>query len=1066
MSIMITAKTSLHRAALKGSVATFAVVMFASSGVAHAQAAATAAADAAAEDDTIVVTGSLIKNPNLVSASPINVTTAESIALKGVNTAEQVLRDIPGIVPGIGSAVNNGNGGASFVDLRGLGSRRNIVLLDGNRITPANFEGQVDLNNVPLALVERVDALTGAAVTTYGADAITGVVNFVTKQDFSGVDLQLSNTLTERGDGNYFRADVTVGGNFDDGRGNAVLSVGYQKADPIYQGARDFSVVGRTTATGAAGGSSTGVPSRFSGTRGLNADGSINTAAAFAPTGAMGANPDFNPNRPISSTNQPMLPVLAPVAAGQANGGVRQINPATGFTTATPNSFNFNPYNIFQTPFERFNIYAQAKYALSDSVEAYTRGMFSKNKVGTIIAPSGSFGSVVAVPLANPYLPAGMRNQFCAFNVAPVVNGVNAAGVATSGQAAYVPRFAPDQCARAAQGLSANENVLNADGTISSVSRATPSVSVTTQRRTTELGPRTSDYTTQVFDYRAGLRGSITDSIDWDVNASYGESSNQSVIGGYVQTSKLQQAANATNTTTCVNNTNGCVPLDLFGPEGSITPAMATFIETKAFTEIRTSLAQLRGVVSGDLGFAVPGATDAIGFAVGAEYRKYAAEQLADAVASSAGQLGGGGAATLQFTGGYDVKEVYGELIAPLVQDKPFFQNLTVEAGARYSSYSVEANPNRSFDAFTWKAGGTWEMVDGFKVRGNYSRAVRAPNLAELFQPPVVTLVNLGTDPCAGTAPNANSLLRAVCIAQGAPAGSIGSITNPTAGQAQSTQSGNLGLVPEKADTWTVGAVFQPSFAPGLAITADYYDIRVNDAITTPVSGDVIAACFGSLSAASATDPACTTTRRNPVTGTLDGAADTTPGLFMPLTNAGRIATRGLDLTATYSNDIGFATLGLQGNANWTFSQTFQASPTSINRQCVGYYSPDCGFTGSLQPKFQSSLRATLGFDTFDISGVWRHLSGMIQEPLNAAEDGPFFEPYRSIPSYDYFDLTGRFSINQQITLIATVTNLLDKQPPIVGSEAGSTSFNSGNTFPSTYDALGRRYTMQVQVKF
>ena len=1050
---MSLAKTSLNRATLKGSAATLAIVMFASSGAAWAQTASTtAAADVAdaADGETIVVTGSLIKNPNLVSAAPINVTTADTIQLRGVNTAESVLRDIPGIVPNIGSAVNNGNGGASFVDLRGLGANRNIVLLDGNRITPADFTGQVDLNNIPLALVERVDALTGAAVTTYGADAITGVVNFVTKQDFSGVDLQLSNTLTERGDGNYFRADLTVGGNFDDGRGNAVISVGYQKADAVYQGARDFSQTTLASGTGTAIGSGTSVPSRFSGTRGLDAGNVINTTPQFSQTG-------------VTATGQP---ILAAVTGGQANGGLRQIDPVTGFTSPTTAFFNFNPFNIFQTPFERFNIYAQAKYALSDSVEVYTRGMFSKNKVGTIIAPSGSFGSTVTTPLNNPFLPAGLRNQFCAFNIAPNVSGVTAAGAATLGQTAYVPRFAPDQCARAAQGLSAMENVLNADGTVSQVSRTSPSVTGTVNRRTTELGPRTSDYTTQVFDYRAGVRGAITDSIDWDVNASYGESTNSSAIGGYVLTSRLQQAANATNATTCVLNTGGCVPINLFGPEGSITPAMATFINAKSFTAIETSLAQLRGVVSGDLGLAIPGATDAIGFAVGAEYRKYGAEQTADTIASTAGQLGGGGAATIPFKGGYDVKEVYGELIAPLIQDKPFFQNLTIEAGARYSSYQVDAVGDRGYDAFTWKVGGTWEMVDGLKVRGNYARAVRAPNLFELFQPPRVTLVNLGADPCSGAAPVGNLLLRNVCLAQGAPSGSIGAITNPTAGQAQSTQGGNLNLVPEKADTWTAGVVYQPSFAPGLALTADYYDIRVNDAITTPVSGDVIAACFASLSAASATNPACTSTRRNPITGGLDGTADSTPGLFMPLSNAGRIATRGLDLTATYSNDIGFATLGLQGNANWTFSQTFKASPTSINRQCVGYFSPDCGFTGSLQPKFQSSLRATLGFDDFDISGVWRHLSGLIQEPLNASTNGAFFAPYTSIPSYDYFDLTGRFSINQQITLIATVTNLLDKQPPIVGSEAGSTAFNSGNTFPSTYDPLGRRYTMQVQVKF
>jgi len=1065
---VIAAKTSLNRAALKGGAATFVIAILASPVAAWAQTPATTAAAEAADEDTIVVTGSLIKNPNLVSAAPITVTTADTIQLRGSNVAEEVLRDIPGIVPSIGSAVNNGNGGASYVDLRGIGSRRNIVLLDGNRITPADFEGRVDLNNIPLALVERVDALTGAAVTTYGADAISGVVNFVTKQDFSGVDLQLSNSLTERGDGFRFRADLTVGGNFDDGRGNATVSVGYQKADPVYQGARDFSEFNLDSNSGGQGGSGTSVPSRFSGTR-PHTGGVINTTAPFVQTGTA-PNPSFDPTKPISPTNPATLPLLAPVTGGVANGGLRQIDPVTGFTSPTTAFFNFNPYNIFQTPFERFNIFAQAKYAVSDSVEVYTRGMFSKNKVGTIIAPSGSFGSTITTPLNNPYLPAGLRNQFCAFNVAPVVNGVGADGKLVSGQAAYVPRFTPDQCALAAAGQPATENVVGANGVITPTLRTNPSVSGTVNRRTTELGPRTSDYTTQVFDYRVGARGAITDTIDWDVNGSYGESTNSSVIGGYVLTSRLQQAANATNTTTCTVNTNGCVPINLFGPEGSISPAQAAFVQAKAFTQINTSLAQMRGVISGDLGVAVPGAADAIGFAIGAEYRKYAAEQTADTIASTAGQLGGGGAATLPFKGGYDVKEIYGEIIAPLIQDKPFFENLTIEAGARYSSYNVDAQGNPGYDAFTWKAGGTWEMVDGLKLRGNYSRAVRAPNLAELFQPPVVTLTSLGTDPCAGAAPSTNATLRAVCIAQGAPASAIGSITNPTAGQAQSTQSGNLNLVPEKADTWTIGAVYQPSFAPGLALTVDYYDIKVNDAITTPVSGDVIADCFGNLTAASATDPRCTSTRRNPITGGLDGTADSTPGLFMPLTNAGRIATRGLDMTASYAGDIGFAKLGIQANANITFSQTFQASSTSINRECVGYYSPNCGFTGSLQPKFQSSLRTTFGFDTFDISAVWRYLSAMEQEPLNQdpnGDDNLLYEPFRNIPSYSYFDLTGRFSVNEKITLIATVSNLLDKQPPVVGgTTTGSTAFNSGNTFPSTYDPLGRRYTMQVNVKF
>ena len=1072
---MIAAKTSLSRAALKGGAATFVLAMLAApvAGLAQTPAPATKTAAAAVADDegTIVVTGSLIKNPNLVSAAPINVTTADTIQLKASNVAEEVIRDIPGVVPSIGSAVNNGNGGASYVDLRGIGSRRNIVLLDGKRIVPSDLEGRVDLNSIPLALVERVDALTGAAVTTYGADAISGVVNFVTKKDFSGVELQLSNGLTERGDGQRFRADLTVGGNFDEGKGNATLSVGYQKSDPVYQGGRDFSINNLDSNSGAISGSGTSVPSRFSGTRPLSG-GVPNTTAPFVQVG----------------TKEDGTPILAPVPGGAGNGGVRQIDVATGSAIATYKRFNFNPYNIFQTPFERFNIFGQAKYAVSDTLEFYTRGMFSKNSVDTIIAPSGSFGSAVAVPLANPYLPATLRSQFCAFNIAPVTTGVDASGKSVSGQASYTPRYTPAECAKGAAGQAATSNVLFTDpvtGAQSIVQRTSAIPSVfgtnldgtpgvgTLNRRTTELGPRTSNYTTTLFDYHAGIRGKITDTIDWDLSGSYGQSENTQTTGGYVQTTKLKQSIFATNTATCVDNTNGCVPVDVFGPEGSISPAAGKFLLTQTFTTIKSSLAQVRGIINGDFGVALPSATDAVGFAIGGEYRKYKAEQLADQIAQQAGVLGGAGAATIPFKGGYDVKEIYGELIAPLVQDKPFFQNLTLEAGARYSSYKVQAaNSNPSYDAFTWKVGGTWEMVQGFKVRGNYSHAVRAPNISELFQPNVTGLTNLAADPCAGAAPTTDALLRSICIAQGAPAATIGSIENPTAAQANATTAGSLLLKPEKANTWTIGAVFQPTFVPGLAVTVDYYNIKVTDAITTPLSGDAIGDCFNNRTAASVTSAACTNTRRNPLTGALDGDPATTGGVFLPNSNLGIIKTRGLDVVASYSRDIGFAKLGLSGNANWTFSQKFKATPTSVDRECVGYYSANCGFTGSLQPKFQSTVRTTLSFDYFDASLVWRHLSGLIQEPLDAAPasaggaDNAFFPGFDKIKTYDTFDLSGRFNISKMVTLVVTVNNLFDRNPPIVGSTAGSTAFNSGNTFPSTYDSLGRRYTAQLGLKF
>ncbi len=1045
------------------------------------------AQDAApAEDETatddIVVTGSLIANPNLEQSTPVNVTTADQIELKQSNTAEEVLREIPGVVPSIGSAVNNGNGGSSFVDLRGLGSRRNIVLLDGNRIVPAGLLGQVDLNNIPLALVERVDSLTGAAVTTYGADAITGVVNFVTRNDFSGFELSASEQITEQGDGNYFRVDATIGANFDDGRGNAVLSVGYQQSDPVYQGARDFSNVQISSYSGGAAGSGTSVPSRFSGTRPL-VGGVPSTTAAFTQTGTLADG----------------TPILAPVTGGLANGGLRQVN-AAGQGVGTFATFNFNPFNVFQVPFERFNIFAQANYEISDSIEVYTRGLFSKNTVDTIIAPSGSFGGTITTNLNNPFLPATLRNQFCALNVAPNVTGVNAAGAAVSGQATYIPLFTPAECAAAA----------------TATGRTDPNyreVTTTVNRRTPEVGSRISNYVSTVFDYRVGARGGITDAINWDINGSYGESDQVQTIKGYTSQSRFRQGALVNGTLAnpvCQNTANNCAPVNLFGAEGSISQAAAAFLNLESTTTVRTSLAQARGVVSGDAGFSSPFAEDQLGFAIGGEYRKYTATQSSDLLAQTPGELGGAGGAAPNIDGGYDVYEAFGEIIAPLVQERPFFHSLTLEAGVRYSAYSVDAAGSPSSNTTTWKVGGSWEPVESFKIRGNYSRAVRAPNITELFTPQTVQLTNLGTDPCAGTAPVSNANLRAICIAQGAPAGTIGSITNPTAAQANITVGGNVNLQPETADTWTLGVVFQPDFLRNFSISVDYYNITIEDVIGTATPGDIVGACFNTVTAASAANPNCTSIRRNPITGGLDGDPAITGGLFGPTNNLGLLQTDGVDLIANWRGDIGFADLALSFVGNWTNSSTFNSNPalaTSLNRECVGYYSVNCSFTGSIQPELQFSQRTTLSFDELDISLLWRWVDGVQFEPAqletdragadaanrNSAgallpvdltrigqagfqgcpnfetsdEGGCLIEPgFRTIPAEHYFDLTMRWNATDNFTFSVTVQNLLNNQPKLVGNTIGSTTFNSGNVYPSTYDPLGRRFAVSAKLRF
>ena len=514
----------------------------------------------------IVVTGSLIKNPALIASSPVQVIGQEEIKLRQSNTAEDILRTLPGAVPSIGSAVNNGNGGASYVDLRGLGSTRNVVLLDGNRMAPAGLAGRVDLNNIPLALVERVDTLTGGAATTYGADAVAGVVNFVTRSDFSGLDASVSNQITGRGDGAYFRGDITIGANFDDGRGNAVFSVGYQQSDPVYQGERPYSIQNYDSFSGGTSGSGTTTPSVFT------------------------------------------------------LGGRRQINPTTGALTTPVVPFNFNPYNIFQTPFERFNMYGAGHYDVSDTIEVYTRGLFSKNTVETIVAPSGVFGAQVVIPLSNPYLPAAARQQFCA-------------ATDTNLTLAGIQPITVAQCNAAAAAVNPTDPNFR-------------TITTNLSRRTTEAGPRISNFQTTIFDYRAGVKVGITDGIKLDVSGGYGESENTQTLQGYVLTSRVKSALYATNTTTCLGGAplgasitagSGCVPLNVFGADGSIATNQIPYITGESTTTIRTSLAQARAVLNGDFGFASPFATDSIGFAAGGEYRKYRASQRSDTLAQTAG---------------------------------------------------------------------------------------------------------------------------------------------------------------------------------------------------------------------------------------------------------------------------------------------------------------------------------------------------------------------------------------------------------------------------------------------
>ena len=1004
-------KNTFYRSALKSSTALFAVAAIAAPAMAQEPAVAQDNDDAVLSDQPIVITGSRISNPNLVQSSPVQVVGESEINLRQATTAEELIGELPGISPGTNNAVNNGSAGFASLNLRNLGTQRNLVLLDGTRLVPTSTGGVVDLNIIPLALIERVDVLTGGASSTYGADAISGVANFVLKQDFTGMELTGTAGINERGDGFRYRADLVLGAGFDDGRGNAAFSVGYQKNNDVLQADRAIS---RDTLfiDGSSVGSGTSVPTRVLSDIDL-------------------INPNFDAPDPDDRTN---------------NLATNQYDPATGAFVPTYNTFNFAPYNYFLTPLERFNVFGTARYEISPAVEVYTRGMFTKSFVDLQLAPSGLFGDTYQLPISNPFLNDTLRQQICAgqgFVRIPNPNFVSAE--ATPDEPMMVA--GPDRIIDAATCSAAGSVTdTNGDGSLADEDGYLE-VPVTINRRLVEQGARQTTYTTNQFQLWTGVRGDISPTISYDVYATYGESDRSLTRLNWGLKSRVQDALRAVDASTCETDAAGCSPLNLFGDGTSISDASVAYFNQPASLNVKTSLFQLNASVNGDLGETGILTDTPIGFAIGAEYRDTSASQIADVATGTQDEVLGTGAPSPSFTGRYFVKEVFGEVIVPILEDVPGFYSLTAEGGIRYSDYS------NTGESVTWKAGATWEPIEGYRLRGVYQKSVRSPNIGELFLPVTTGLTALATDPCAGTNPVGDTALTNICLAQGAPAASIGNISQPSASQSNATSGGNPNLDVEEARSYTLGVILQPPQVPGLAITADYYHIKVTDAITTPTPGDILDPCFEGTN----TDQ-CQFLQRNPLNGSVNGGGDT-PGLILQLTNQGTIETSGVDLRVAYAIPMNFGSINLDFSGNWVDELLFQASPTSINRECVGLYSENCE---PITPEYSFNLRTTVRVDDLvDLSLLWTWLDGVEIEDA----DGVLPE-YSSIDPYHYFDLSARYYASENFELTVGIYNLFDRDPPNVSSYVGSSSYNSGNTYPTTYDVLGRRYAVTGRVRF
>jgi outer membrane receptor protein involved in Fe transport len=967
--------------------------------------AASAYGVAASAQDTeieqVVVTGTRITLPGIESASPITSVSSQDITLLQTPSVEKVIRILPAASPGDNGNVNNGTAGASTINLRGLGSNRNLILMDGKRLTPYNTDGIVDTSIIPTPLVERLDIITGGASAVYGSDAISGALNFIMKRDFEGVEGGYTFSTTGKGDGDTNDAYLTIGSNIAEGRGNVTLGLLWAQRDGVQFGARQLGRIGIVTSDGSG-------YEEFKNHQG-------------PPQPVPGCT---GPNAVASGGSTTTVPTRVAIAGGPGLGQFWN----DGTLNSNCSVFNFNPYNYYQTPENRYGGIAMGFFEINPHAEVYGRFLYSHTDVTQQIAPSGIFGSAFWTNMDNPFIGAQAQGKMLA-----AANAGVAAGTVRKSGTGFINWRDTN-----------NNNVVD----------AVDELNIQYRRRTGELGPRSTSYSNDAFQLLGGVRGEITDNWNYDASYQYGQSNRTNVSAGYTNVANIAQQVRTKDGVTCLGVASPpCVPINLFGGYGTITPAAAAYAAATAIEKQFYEQLVISGNVTGSV-YTLPWHDTPIALSLGADYRSETGYNTPDECLklAPASCLGGAGGNTLPERGRYNVQEYYGELIVPLIADVPFLQSFDLELGYRWSDYSSTGS-----DA-TWKYGFNWRPFDSVLFRVMEQRASRAPNIGELSAPQTTGLDNATGDPCSvWNAANITPELRALCVSTGMLPQQVGQVENITAGQVNAFfgTDANDPPSPEVGNTFTAGIVWTPDFSFGSSknwiMSVDYYDIEVEDYIGTFSAQEILDGCYTNAEQAQ-----CDKVVRVGGTLTLPGS-----GVQEYTTNLDYLKVSGLEFAFSVGFGLGgFGDLTVTGNLNQYFESETRSSKTVPVIDCLGYYGVQCG---NPTPETRFIQRTTWNYGIWEASYLWRYLGSVDIEPGQKAGTFPAFQ---SIDAYNYFDLYGAVTLWENTRLALGIQNVFDESPPVVGNEASTTTYNGGNTFPSFYDVLGTVYSVSIDVKF
>ena len=1004
----------------------------------------------------VIITGSRIRSVNIESAVPVTTITVDDILSTGNVSLGDLLNDLPALRNTFSQANSTrfiGTAGVSFLDLRGLGTTSTLVLQNGRRhvsASPGLF--RVDINTIPTDLVERIDIVTGGTSAVYGSDAVAGVVNFILKDNFEGIKGRFQPGISSRGDRESYTASLTAGWNFAEDRGNFAVSGEYSRAeqlDTLDRASRSGAFTGRTQfqfAENPAGetGGSDGIADRTlrSGVRslGLSEGGTFIASSGTAsvigtcatPAGCINGVPRVYRFQPDGTLTEANYGDEQRLISGRATGN--QIG-GDGST--------LRRYGQLQPFVERYGVNVLAHFDISDALTPYLEAKYVRYDLFQQSSPTFASGGT----------QTGSASAQGGFT------GANSSGVPIFFDNAYLN---PAAAATIRSVLPAGQTAFRL------------------QRNNLDFGSREEEGFRETTRVVLGLKGEFNDDWRYDVSFNYGEFKQEllslnnrvqqrfrlasdavrNTAGQVVCRAQLAGVvtatpANAADAAALAADIAACVPINLFG-EGAPGQAAVDYISEDTLSNQRHKQTVVSGFIAGDSSqwFELPAGP--LGFALGGEWREEDGfRDFGDLVVSGRTFL----TAISRFRPPvkFEVKEIFAEINAPLLSDRPFIDELSIQAAARFADYEGAVG-----EVLAWNTGVTWAPIEDVRLRANYSVAVRSPTQFDLYAELGQNFAGALTDPCdVNNISNGTATRSANCLAAGIPVGFVNTPAR-SASTAFST-GGNQFLQEETSKSWTVGTVLQPRFVPGLTITIDYYEIRIEDVIGSPTAQQIVDNCYDS---SSLSNPFCAVIRRDPASNFFSTQGPEF-GIIQGGINFAAATARGYDIEATYRRNIGAGQFTTRLTSSYVLNRNDFPFVNEPER-------PDKILLEVGDPRLQANLSTNLKLDKWDFGYQLRYLSkqavssvgqgGGIEDISTVGGRPPQnadFADVQFLPDAVYSDFRVGYEFNEQLDLYVGVDNAFDRLP-----SAGLLGNGSLYGADAIWDNIGRYFYAGVVVQF